>query len=489
MLYKPALCLAVVLCLAVTVAHAQSVDSLTGKLANFPTRLFSKITGKTANLQRQLTRQTKRYLHRMARQEEKLKARLYKTDSIKAAALYPQDPKQQYAAVLQKFKQDSSRVFTSMGPEYLARVDSLEGALGFLNKNPGVLNANPAMQAKMQGSLASVQQLQAKLQATDAIKQFIQSRKAQIQQALSGYTHLPSGIANAVADYKKQAYYYADQVRQYRSELNDPEKMMQTALVLLNKLPAFASFMRSNSFLAGMFSVPGNYGSSQGLEGMQTRDHVLAMIQNRIGSGGSGGTAALQSSLHSASQDISKIQNKISSMGAGSENMDMPGFKPNSQKTKSFLKRLNYGINLQTQQSSVYFPTTTDIGLLLGYMITDKSTIGVGASYKIGWGTDFQHISLSSQGAGVRSFIDIQAIKSFYVSGGFEYNYQPTNGFFLKINNLDNWTKSGLVGISKVVSMKTKVFKSTKIQFLWDFLSYYQMPRQQPFKFRIGYSF
>ena len=175
-------------------------------------------------------------------------------------------------------------------------------------------------------------------------------------------------------------------------------------------------------------------------------------------------------------------------MGAGSGNIDIPNFKLNSQKTKTFLKRLEYGVNLQTQQSSYFFPTTTDIGLAVGYKINDKNTIGVGASYKIGWGEDFQHIRLTSQGLGLRSFVDIQAKKSFYLSGGFEYNYQPIGGI-IKIPNLRDWDQSGLIGVSKIVSMKTKVFKSTKLQLLWDFLSYRQVPRTQPLKFRVGYNF
>jgi hypothetical protein len=292
MRYTPALCLAAAFCLAVTISRAQATaqsttqttDSLTGKLAGFPSRVFGKIQSRSTSLNAQLSRQTERYLKRMARSEEKLRARLYKQDSVKAAALYPQDPKQQYAVILQKFRQDSTRAATSMGPEYLPHVDSLQGALGFLNKNPGVLNANPAMQAKMQTSLASVQQLQAKLQAADAIKQFIQSRKAQIQQALSSYTHLPSGISNAFAGYKQQAFYYSDQIKTYRAELNDPQQMMQTALVLLNKLPAFGSFMQKNSFLAGIMGVPPGYGTAQGMVGLQTREQVMGMIQSKIGS-------------------------------------------------------------------------------------------------------------------------------------------------------------------------------------------------------------
>jgi hypothetical protein len=386
MLYKPALCLAVVLCLAVTVAHTQSVDSITSKLANFPTRLFSKITGKTASMQQQLTRQTERYLRRMARQEEKLRARLYRTDSIKAAALYPQDPKQQYAAMLQKFKQDSSRVFTSMGPEYLPRVDSLQGALSFLTKNPSLVNANPALQLKMQGSLAQFQQLQGKLQAADAIKQFIQSRKAQIQQALSGYTHLPSGISNALAGYKKQAYFYSDQIRAYRATLNDPTKMTQTALALLNKVPAFSGFMKKNSFLSGLLGVPPDYGTNQGLVGLQTREQVMSMIQSKIGNGSGGGgagPATLQNSLNTAKQSITKLQNKLSKLGGGGGGMDVPEFKPSDQRTRTFLNRLQYGFNLQTTQGSYYFPSYSDLGLSLGYNLGHSNSIGIGASYEL----------------------------------------------------------------------------------------------------------
>jgi hypothetical protein len=489
MFYKQGLYLAAALCLAVTVAHAQSVDSLTGKLASFPTRFFNKISGKTTDLQQQLNRQTAIYLRRMSRQEEKLKARLYKQDSAKAAPLYPQDPKQQYAAMLQKFHQDSARVFTSMGPEYLPRVDSLQGVLGFLTKNPNLLNANPALQAKMQSALVQFQQLQAKLQAADLIKQYIQNRKAQIQQYLSSYTHLPSGITNAFQGYKQQAYYYADQVREYRAMLNDPDKMMQTALVLLNKLPAFSSFMQKNSFLAGLFGVPVGYGTEQGMVGLQTRDQVMGMIKSQMGQGGASGASAIQQSLQTAHQDISNLQNKLSSLGGGSGGMDMPDFKPNDQKKKTFLKRLEVGVNFQTAQTTNYYPTTSDLGLSLGYKLNQSNLIGIGASYKLGLGDGFQHIAFSSQGLSLRSFIQLKVKKSWGAAGGFEYNYQQPFTSYQDIRNLSAWARSGFIGVTKTVSMKSTVFKKTQVQLLWDFLSYSQVPKTSPVIFRVGYSF
>jgi hypothetical protein len=459
------------------------------KVFNFPSRFFDKMQGRTADLDKQLTRQTEKYLQRLARKEDKLRKKLYKLDSAKAAGLYSQDPRQQYAKLSQRLSKDSAKVFSSMGPEYLPYADSLQGTLAFLNKNPNLLNANPALQAKMQASLGQVQQLQAKLQDADAIKQYIQTRKAQIQQYLSQYSHLPSGITSALQGYNKEGFYYADQVRQYRAMLNDPDKMMQTALSLLNKLPVFTSFMKNNSFLSGLFTVPGNYGTSDALVGMQTRDQVLSMIQNQIGQGGAGGASMIQQSLQTAQQDINKMRDKLSSLGGGTGDMDMPDFKPNDQHKKTFFQRLEYGTNFQTTSATNLFPTYTDFGLSVGYKLNKSNVIGVGTSYKLGWGTGFNHIAFSSQGMGLRSFLDIKIKGSFSASGGLEYNYTTPFTSLQIVRHLNYWTQSGLIGVTKTVSMKSRVFKKTKLQLLFDFLSYQQVPRTQPILFRIGYGF
>jgi hypothetical protein len=144
---------------------------------------------------------------------------------------------------------------------------------------------------------------------------------------------------------------------------------------------------------------------------------------------------------------------------------------------------------MQTVRSGLFFPTTTDLGLSVGYRISDKNTIGIGASYKIGWGKDIRNIHITSEGMGIRSYLDMKIKGSFYASGGFELNYQqPFNGLQQAIA-LNSWQQSGLVGVSKIVSMNSKLFKKTKLQLLWDFLSYGQVPRTQAIKFRVGYNF
>ena len=246
--------------------------------------------------------------------------------------------------------------------------------------------------------------------------------------------------------------------------------------------------MKNNSQLAGLFNIPGNYGSPQALAGLQTRDQIQQMIQVQAGSGPNA-QAMVQQQVQAAQGQLNQFKDKLNALGGGSGDIDMPNFRPNNQKTKTFLKRLEYGTNLQNTRGSYFFPTTTDIGLSVGYKLKNKSTLGIGASYKMGWGKDIQHILISSEGIGLRSFVDIQMKKSFFASGGLEYNYQQPFASFQQIRAIHEWQSSGLIGVSKIISIKSKVFKKTKLSLLWDFLSYYQIPRTQPIKFRVGYNF
>jgi len=460
--------------------------SVVNSLPNLPNKFFNKINNKTSSLNKQLNKQTEKYIRKLTKLEARLKKELYKSDSLKATVLFSSNPEQQYLAFAQKLKKDSAGTIHSMGTEYLPFADSLGGTLAFLNKNPQLLStSNGEDQAK--NALNHLQQLETKLQDADQLKTFIQQRRNQIKEALSKYTGFPASVSKIYNKYSQEQYYYSEQVRQYRQILNDPDKMLMAALSLLNKIPAFTEFMKNNSFLAGLLRVPANYGGPGALSGLQTRDQVLAIIHAQVASGGPNASSAIQSSLQSAQQDINKMKDKISKLGGGSGDMDMPDFKPVQQKTKTFLQRLEYGTNLQTQHAAYYFPTTTDLGLSVGYKISDKNTIGIGASYKVGWGKDLQHVSVTSEGVGLRSFADIQAKKSFYLSGGFEYNYQPLESTGTATAN--SWRKSGLLGLSKIVSMNTKVFKKTKVQLLWDFLSYEQPREAEHFKFRVGYNF
>jgi len=487
-MYPRCLLIAAIIICTVLSSYAQEDNGLPDKITNFPTRLFDKANKKASSLETSLNRQTEKYLQRVARREKKLKRQLSAVDSAKAQRLFP-NPDSSYAVLAARVENAKAIPGKPAGGAYLANVDSLKTSLSFLQQNSRLLSSGDAPD-KIRQSLAQVNELQSRLQQSDQVKELLKQREQEIRSALGQYTNLPPGMNKELQAYKTDYYYYSQQVKEYRDLLNDPDKMQQKALTLLNKLPAFQQFMQQHSQLAAMFALPANYGSPAGLAGLQTRDQVEQLIQNQVAAGGPNAQQVLQQNLQSAQSELRQLQNRLNQAGgsAGGD-LNMPaGFTPNSQKTKTFLQRLEYGTNLQTAKSNYYFPTTTDIGLSVGYKLNQKSLVGVGASYKMGWGSSWNKIRLSHQGIGLRSFLDYKLKGSFYASGGFEYNYRQLFEGLLPGAG-DAWQQSGLVGLSKVVSLKSKFFKQTKMQLLWDFLSYSQVPRTQELKFRVGYSF
>ncbi len=458
-------------------AHAQDSLSTLDRIAGFPTRFLDRINKKASRLEGDLVKNTEKYLQQLARREKKLQKQLAKKDSAAAARLFG-DAQAKYQELQQSLQQPATKV--NRYKQYVPGLDSLKTSLNFLSANNTLLSNKGQ---EVQSALNSVKGLEDKLQTAETIQQYLKERKQYLNEQLSQF-----GLAKQLKQYNGQAYYYAAQVQEYKNMLNDPDKLQQQALALLQKLPAFQSFFKEHSELASLFRVPAGYGNAGSLQGLQTRADIQQLIQQRVQAGGPNAAQYLQNNMQQAQGQLDQVKDKLNKLG-GNPDMNMPeGFKPNGQKTKSFWNRLEYGTNLQTQKSTYFFPTTSDMGLSVGYKLNDKSVIGVGGSYKLGWGNGWNNIRLSHQGAALRSFLDYKIKGSFFASGGFEYNYQPAVDS-ANVHTPSAWTQSGLVGISKIVSLKSKVFKKTKLQLLWDFLSYQQVPRTQAIKFRVGYSF
>src|SRR5262249_22338101 len=140
-----------------------------------------------------------------------------------------------------------------------------------------------------------------------------------------------------------------------------------------------------------LFSLPGGGGSLGGgtahpIPGLQTRATVQQQLQGKVDAAGPDGQAMVQQKIQSAKTAIKSWQDKVLKAASGSSAMDIPDFRPNSKRTTTMWRRLKYGVNFQPLPSTYAFPVTSDIGASLAYKLNDKSLIGIGASYKIGWG-------------------------------------------------------------------------------------------------------
>ena len=473
----------VAVCLLMPLWHCFSQDStsLYHKVLHFPDKLFKKIDDKAASIDERLTRQTEKYLQRMAKEEQKLRRKLMLKDTAAAKRLFGNSDKA-YASWQQQLEDTAGRTGQLPG-HYSPRLDTLRTALSFIGVSPELSSASA--KNLLQQASASVNVLEGRLNKADAIKKYIQERRRLLQQELERY-----GMVKQLKAFKKEVYYYQAQVETYRNMLNDPSALETRALQLLYKVPAFADFFRKNSQLANLFRMPGSAGpdntTAASLSGLQTRGALQEQMGQRFGTGPSM-VQTMQQGVQSAQSQLNELKDKISQAGGGGSDADMPDFKPNNQKTKSFLQRLELGSNLQTVKNSRYFPTTTDIGLSVGYKLNDKSILGIGSSYKMGWGKDIQHIDITHQGVGLRSFLEYKLKGSFWMSGGMEWNYRNSFNKVEELKNYTGWQRSALLGVSKKYKISQK-FKGN-VQLLYDFLWKKQVPVTEAIKFRMGYNF
>jgi hypothetical protein len=445
------------------------------KLISFPDKLFGALDKKTASFEEKLDRQTQKYLSRLEKQESRLKRKLWKKDSALAKQIFG-DVKERYGTL----KNTSGELVSKYSSVYSGHLDSLTTSMGFIKD--GKLASNPGVQK----ALDHYKALQSKLNASDQIRKQLLERQRVLKEQFAKL-----GMVKELKKFRKKVYYYQDQVRQYKQAFEDPSKLEAKLMELVMKVPQFKEFFARNSMLGSLFALPGSSASTAtaSLAGLQTRAMVNQSLVDRFGSGANV-TRMLQQNVQSAQGQLSELKNRMASFSSGSYGNgaegDLPDFKPNTQKTRSFLKRLEYGANVQSQKARYFFPVTSDLGLSLGYKLNDKSVVGVGASYKLGWGSGWNNISLTHQGVGLRSYMDWKIKGSIYISGGYEQNYRTLIRSVDQLRNYSSWQSSGLIGLSKKYKLTGKMKGEMKL--MWDFLSYRQVPRTQAVLFRIGYS-
>ncbi len=452
----------------------RSQDSIkVSKEENIDKHFLKKLEKGNNNFEKKLDKNTTSALKQFQKQEQKLKKKIWKKDSVLAKQLF-QDVDQQYAN-LQNVPTNTSK-FRSV---YSSKLDSLSTSLNFINSNSTL--QSPALHS----TLSQYQIIQEKLNQTDHIKKFVAARQKLLKQHLDKL-----GMVKELKAFQKEAYYFSTQIKVYNKLWEDPSTLEAKLLELVRRQPDFKSFFANNSLLGSIFRLPGADPSSGSTTGLQTRAVLNQQLASRFGAGTSA-QRMLTQNLQSAQGELMALKKKANSLTAGTignqKDLDLPdGFKPNNQKSKSFLQRLEYGLNIQTQKGRSFFPVTSDIGLSIGYKIDDHNRIGIGASYKLGWGRGWDNISLTHQGIGLRSFMDMKLKGSFFITGGYEQNYRSEFHSIDALKNYSAWQKSGLIGLSKRYSVSKKVKGDMKL--LWDFLSYQQVPRTQPIVFRIGYT-
>jgi hypothetical protein len=456
-----------------------SVGTAVAGLSRLSSRDMSAMDRKYAGMQADLEKQAQKVLLGMQRKEDALQKKLAAKDSGTAQRVF-NGVDAQYRKVSAQLSAANANTVSGSARTYLSRVDSLESALRFITASGG--SGLPAAKLQqLQALSGQLQQLEGKWAQAAEVQDFVRQREQVLQSKLGQL-----GSVASLGSINKEAWYYQQQLQQYKSELNDPEKVGELILGAVQKIPAFQAFWQKNSLLAQLFPLPAGYGTPMALDGLQSRAQLQGLFKGSAGISANPDYANAQ--MGQAQSSLDKLKDKVTSLGgtSGSGDMTLPNFVPDGQHGKFLWRRLEYGFNIQNANQTTWIPMTSNLALTLGYKISDKAVVGVGSGFILGLGNGIQSIHFSSQGVSFRAYTDIRVKGGWWLSGGYERTYYQALTHLADLSAVSNWQPGLLTGLMR----KWPVGKrSASMQLLYNWLYAEQVPHAQALQFRIGYTF
>jgi hypothetical protein len=433
-------------------------------LISIPNKIFHGLNKKVKSLEKNLQCKTEKYLFKLQKEEKELKNKLMEKDSALAERLF-YDIDRQYT-VLRNCK-GADIPFNSV---YSGHFDSLTTGIEYLS-------LHSLTNEKFNVSLTQLNDFQNQLNTSEQIRRYFLQRQQYLKEQLSQF-----GLSKEIIRFKKQVLYYQAQIFECRHLFEDATKFEEKLMQAVMNIPEFNNFFAENSQIGRLFRNQNSINvSNVSLVGLQSRYSSQQLMGTR---------AIVDPSQFAQTQ----LKNSNSKIGDIKQNFEPPliikkannkEFKMNSQRAKTFGKRLEKGANIQFGRVNDFLPGSADLAVSIGYHLNDNGIIGLGTSFKLGLGNGIGDIYLRNQGYSLRSFIDWKLKESLYISGGYEKVYMPfATNLTIPIHN---WQERGLIGLSKKYSISEKV--KGNIQFLFDFLSNKYLPKKEPILFRIGYNF
>ncbi len=456
-------------------------DSTIEALQQLPLKYISNIDSKVDKYSKRITSKTTKTLEKLSRWENKIKSTLEKISPEAAARLFS-NGQLTFTSLLQQIQQGEA-IALQYQKQYDQYRDNLTTGLKYIEQQKEGLDTKAIK--KVTTTRQKMQELNDEEDKSEAIQQFIKERKKALISEAFQYLGKNKYLRKITAE----NYYYIETLKNYKTLFNDEARAEQTAKTILSKIPLFRKFMEDNSMFSSLFGRPGDVASAANIAGLQTRASVQNLIQQQIAAGGPNAQQMVTQNVQAAQAEIGKLKDKLlNKLSVGGDGVAELDFRPNMQKTKTLLQRIVTSSDFQFAKSSKLLPTVMEVALMVGYRLNDHSTAGVGLEYSMGLGS-INHIRISHQGAGFRSFIDWRLKKQFFIAGGYELSHHAAFENIGQLKNYAAWQPSALLGITKKMKIKTKWTKGTNVQLLYDFLWQKKSSLGEKLIFRIGYNF
>lgn len=474
-------CLLLIFLFAAGLSHAQdSALAITGKQA---ARYARTIDAKADALNRSIEKGTMKSLNKMLQREKKMRSRLARINPALSKSLFNYSidslKKLQWA-----MKHPEKFRGSKLTGKYFPYLDTMKNAVGFLKSVKTTFRFKPTAANNDTPVTDPAEGIESRLAVVHQIDQYMADRQNVLRDHLKPF---PS-LYKEVTKFQKDVYYYRAKMDEFKSIFSDQSKIEKVITGALAKLPVFQQYFGEHSDLASIFSLrnvlPASGNSIPVVNGIAPRLAVQQAVATNAPASNINLHSLITQQLDQAETLKDKLKNKLKNVG-GMKDKEIPEFRPNTQKVKSFWKRLEYSTDLQTAKSNNLFPATGNLGVLIGYKMNDKSSAGIGAAYRFGLGHGWKSIQLSHQGVGLRSYINWKLKGKFYIQGGSEWNYNKEFEVLDQLKVKSMWQHSALLGLNKKYQLTKKI--KGNMQVLYDFLYYQHKPTTSPVLFRLGY--
>jgi hypothetical protein len=405
-------------------------------------------------------------------QEAELKA-LQKLDGIS------QIPTEEFSKVKAFYDQMLSRIKNPVkdagfAREYLPKMDSLLASSALLKSITGNENLDILTEKLkgLQGAYSEAAHIQK--QISERLNSFIDRYKGKIP-------------LKEVQRIKQISQTAKAQIQEFKNLIENPAPKVERLIDLAVQQQSFEGFFAQHAELSKLFKSPSlSMGSNQPDPGLQTVAQLEKQIEDNFGASGK---SLLAKQQQNGQQAISGVQTDLlnSILGANSKSASEPQI--NTESVKPASKRLSFSTDIKSQRSNGWLPAYSEIGLNLGYRLSQRFIGGIGVSGRVGWGKGFSDFKVSMEGVGIRSFVDYKIKGGFYATGGFEAIYDPLPDLQSRVTTFSQWQKNGLIGLKKGFRIKNGFIKGASMKLMWNYLSYSQKGIVPPFDFRIGYDF
>lgn len=455
----------------------QARGSDTSTLIQLPQNYLQQVSTKADKYYNSIISKTEKTLAKLSKWENKIKSILEKASPETAQRLFGND-QLTFAVLLEKYK-EGKLVMDGYKARYDNYRDKLNSTLKYVEEKKAGLETK--FVAPLKEAQHKLSQLNNQIENTEALQLFIKERKKQLLDQAVKFL----GQHKMLQKIDKESFYYIETLRNYKEIFSEPGKAEALAVKLLKKVPGFNEFIERNSMLAGVFGTPGMGGNPNGTIGLlQSRAGVQSAAQVTIGSAGSSPQQFFQQALQLARGELSQLQQRMAQFGASGSDFEIPNFTPNPQRSKKFLQKIELSANIQSVKHNNFFPVSSDIGFSAGYKPNTKMIVGIGGSYKIGWGSGLNNIRITHQGLGIRSFLDWKLKGNLFASGGYEQNYFSEIRSIDQLRDYSSWKSSALLGIAKKYTIGKK--RKGEMKLLYDFFSQTKVPKTSAVLFRVG---